>query len=70
MPIVMLNKFRSIALWLARMVGHFYRWLTSEWRPPLFWLAATALGVSLAELLAVHFNLFNLKAGSWFQVWF
>jgi len=69
MSIVLLTEFRYIALWLACILGRFYHWLTSGWRPPVFWLAATALGVFLAEWLAVHFHQFNLKAGSWFQVW-
>jgi len=54
---------RYVALWLARTLGRFRRWISSGWRPPLLWLAATALGVWLAE------RWFGLEKGTWFEAW-
>lgn len=57
------ESLRYVALWLARTLGRIYRWLKSEWRPPVIWLAVIAFGVWLAE------SLFNLPAGTWFLWW-
>ncbi|MDZ7360814.1 MAG: tetratricopeptide repeat protein [candidate division KSB1 bacterium] len=54
---------RYIVLWMARTVGRIRHWVSSGWRPPLFWLAATALGVWLAE------RGFGLEKGTWFDAW-
>jgi hypothetical protein len=62
---ILLTMFRYVRLWLARFMGSIYYYLNSEWRSLLFWLAATALVVWLAE----HLRQINLNGGTWFQLW-
>src|SRR5690242_16966888 len=69
MSIILLTWFRYSVLYLVRVVGSIYRWLSTSWRPLVIWLAVTAFGVFIAEWLAVRFHLFNVNVGSWFQLW-
>jgi hypothetical protein len=60
--------FRHITLWLACILGYVYRFMVSGWLRALYWLAIVAAGIWFAEWLAIRFNLFNVKSGTWFQV--
>ena len=58
-----ITQIRYGALWMSRMLGRIYRWLNSEWRPPVVWLVATTFGAWLTE------RLLNLPAGTLFELW-
>jgi len=50
-------------------LGQINHWLGRSWRPPVFWLIVTASFIWLGERIAIYFSLFNLKSGTWFQIW-
>src|SRR2546421_7397701 len=57
---ILLTFLRYMALWLARVGGRIYYFLSSEWMPPLFWLFVLIFGGSIVDYISlVHFDVLS-----------
>ncbi len=57
---ILLTFLRYMALWLARICGRIYYFLSSEWMPPLFWLFVVIFSVSIVDYISlVNFDVLS-----------
>ncbi len=57
---ILLTFLRYMALWLARICGRIYYFLSSEWMPPLFWLFVVIFIVSIVDYISlVNFDVLS-----------